>query len=486
MEVTNPFQRGAALSAWFSFLLIVFVQDAPAQSKPPPERSIPNLYSNACAACHGITMGGGQAKGFLDEKWNVAGDDASLANAIRVGNTNKGMPSFGAMLSDAEIRAMVVYLRETIQKARNQTNNFAQPVDGAVIASQEHKFRFKTVATGLSMPWSMAFLPDGRMLVAERPGSLRVIEQGKLLTNAIVGTPQVRSKGQGGLMEVALHPGFATNGWVYLSYSDRGSNAAGADVSMTAIVRGKVRAGQWVEEQTIFRAPIETYLPTSHHFGNRIVFDDAGYIFFSIGERGRMENAQNITLPNGKIHRLHEDGRIPTDNPLVKTSGAFASIWSFGHRNPQGLVRSPVTGELWETEHGPRGGDELNLIRPGLNYGWPVICYGMDYNGLPITGGITAKEGMEQPVTYWTPSIAVCGIDFYTGGKFPKWKNNLFVTGLASQELRRLVIEGHAVKHQEVVFKNVGRIRDVASGPDGYLYVVLNGPDQIVRLEPVE
>jgi len=471
--------------ALFSSLLVGSVCDASAQ-RQQPERSIPNLYSNLCSACHGITMGGAQTKGFLDDQWNVGNDDAKIANAIRVGNTNKGMTPYEGVLSDAEIHAMVVYMRETIQKARNQTNDFARPVDGEVVASQEHKFRFKTVAKGLSVPWSMAFLPDGRMLVAERPGTLRVIEDGKLLTNAIVGTPQVRAEGQGGLMEVVLHPGFATNGWIYLSYSDRGSNAAGKNVSMTAIVRGRILDGSWVDEQTIFRAPIETYLPTAHHFGNRIVFDDAGYVFFSIGERGRMENAQDITLPNGKIHRLHDDGRIPADNPFIKTNDAFASIWSFGHRNPQGLARHPETGELWETEHGPRGGDELNLIQPGLNYGWPVICYGMNYNGLPITEGITAKEGMEQPVTYWTPSIAVCGIDFYTGVKFPKWHNNLFVTGLAAQELRRLVVEGHKVVDQEVVFKNIGRVRDVANGPDGYVYVVLNGPDQIVRLEPVE
>lgn len=485
MHFNLLFQRSARRVALLAILLVVSVQDSPAQQNPTA-RSIPNLYSNLCSACHGVTMGGGQAKGFLDEKWSVAGDDASLANAILVGNTNKGMVGFGGTLSEAEIRAMVVYIRETIQKAKNQTNDFARPVDGAVVASEEHKFRFQTVASGLSTPWSLAFLPDGRLLVTERAGALRVVEQGRLLPEPIVGTPAVWAKGQGGLMEVVLHPGYATNGWIYLGFSDPGSNAPGKDVSMTAIVRGRIRDGRWVDEQNIFRAPLATYLPTQHHFGNRIVFDDAGHLFFSIGDRGRMEDAQDVTLPNGKIHRLHDDGRVPKDNPFVKTNGAFPSLWCYGNRNPQGLARHPVTGELWSTEHGPRGGDELNRIRPGLNFGWPVICYGMNYNGQPITEGITAKEGMEQPVIHWTPSIAVCGIDFYTGDKFPRWKNNLFVTGLASQELRRLVIEGHTVKHQELVFKNVGRIRDVGCGPDGFVYVVLNGPDQIVRLEPVE
>jgi glucose/arabinose dehydrogenase len=485
MESRSYFCLGGRLWMLVVLACLGCVLPANAQRKQP-ERSIPNLYSNLCSACHGVTMGGAQTKGFLNDQWNVGNDDAAIANSIRVGNTNKGMAAFGGVLSDAEIRAMVVYIRETIQKAKNQTNNFAKPVDGQVVASQEHKFRLRTVAGGLSTPWSMAFLPDGRMLVAERTGALRVIEGGKLQPNAILGTPPVWARGQGGLLEVVLHPGFATNAWIYLSYSDRGSNAAGADVSMTAIVRGRIRDGNWVNEQTIFRAPMETYLPTTVHFGNRIVFDDAGYLFFSIGERGRMENAQDLTLPNGKIHRLHDNGRIPRDNPFVKTNGAMASIWCLGNRNPQGLARHPVTGELWATEHGPRGGDELNLIRPGVNYGWPVICYGMNYNGLPITEGITAQKGMEQPVIHWTPSIAVCGIEFYTGDKFPKWKNNLFVTGLASQELRRLVIEGHSVKAQEVVFKNIGRVRDVACGLDGYLYVALNTPDEIVRLELAE
>ena len=199
-----------------------------------------------------------------------------------------------------------------------------------------------------------------------------------------------------------------------------------------------------------------------------------------------MHMAQDVTRPNGKIHRVFDDGRIPGDNPFVGQSNAVASIWSFGHRNPQGLVRNPQTGDLWETEHGPRGGDELNLIQPGRNYGWPVITYGMDYNGAPIEGAVTAKEGLEQPVVHWTPSIAVCSMDFYFGDEFPRWQGNLFVTALAQQELRRIVLAGHRVVSQEVLFKNIGRVRDVCSGPDGFIYVALNGPNKIIRLEPVK
>jgi glucose/arabinose dehydrogenase len=218
------------------------------------------------------------------------------------------------------------------------------------------------------------------------------------------------------------------------------------------------------------------------HFGCRLVFDK-GYLFFSIGERGHMQDAQDITRPNGKVHRIFDDGRIPPDNPFFSQKNAFPTIWSYGNRNAQGLDRHPDTGDLWETEHGPRGGDELNLIQKGRNYGWPVITYGMNYDGTPITG-ITHRQGMEQPVIHWTPSIAVCGIDFYEGDKFPKWKHNLFVTALAQEELRRVVISERKVTEQEVVFKNIGRVRDVASGPDGFLYVILNKPDKIIRLEP--
>jgi glucose/arabinose dehydrogenase len=322
------------------------------------------------------------------------------------------------------------------------------------------------------------------MLVTELPGTLRVFERGFLNEAPIAGTPRVRFSGQGGLMEVALHPGYKTNGWIYLAYAEPGTNAETRDGGMTVIVRGRLKNNRWTDEQTIWRAPLWSYRPGGVHFGCRLVFDGAGHLFFPVGERGHMQDAQDLSRPNGKVHRVYDDGRIPADNPFVGLSNAIASIWSYGHRNPQGLDQHPVTGELWETEHGPRGGDELNLVRRGLNYGWPIITYGMNYNGTPITA-LTAKEGLEQPSVHWTPSIAVCGIDFYEGERFARWRNNLFVTGLASEELRRVVITGHRVAEQEVIFKGIGRVRDVASGPDGFLYVVLNKPDKVVRLEPV-
>lgn len=442
-------------------------------------RNVAQFFDQNCANCHGKNLQGGQAPSLLSDTWKHGGDDASIAHSISEGYITNGMPSWKAALNDAEIRAMVVLIREKRAAAQREHTVFAKPNEDEIVKSQEHSFRIRTVVDGLSTPWSMAFLPDGRMLVTELTGTLRIVENGKL-SAPISGTPRVRVDGQGGLLSVALHPGFRTNGWIYLSFSDRSSNGDG----LTAVVRGRIKENSWTDEQTIFRAPEKFYRGGGIHFGSRFAFDDAGHLFFTMGERGQKQDAQDVTRPNGKVHRVFDDGRIPADNPFVNTTNAIPSIWSYGHRNPQGLTRHPVTGEIWEAEHGPRGGDELNWIRPGLNYGWPAITYGMDYDGSPISAFI-AKEGMEQPVTHWTPSIAVCAITFYTGEKFPRWKNNLFVTSLAAQEFRRLVINGHEVTSQEVLFKNIGRIRDVANGPDGLLYVALNQPNKIVRLEPV-
>ena len=448
-------------------------------------RDVESVFQQNCAGCHGADLRGGQTDSLLDDRWKHGqGDDATLFRIIRDGDELNGMPPMKGDLSDPDIRALVVFIREKAAQAKNASASFAKPIENQVVRRREHSFRLKTVVEGLATPWSVAWLPDGRMLVTELKGAMRVVERGALNSAPVAGTPRVRFKGQGGLMEVAPHPGYRTNGWLYLAYVEPGTNADTRDGGMTVIVRGRLKDNRWTEEQTIWRAPLWTYRPGGVHFGCRLVFDGAGYLFFPVGERGHMQDAQDLSRPNGKVHRVFDDGRIPPNNPFIGVSNAIPSIWSFGHRNPQGLDRHPLTGELWETEHGPRGGDELNLVRQGLNYGWPIITYGMNYNGTPITA-LTDKEGLEQPIVHWTPSIAVCGIDFYEGNQFPRWRNNLFVTGLASEELRRLVIEDHRVAEQELIFKGIGRVRDVASGPDGFLYVVLNKPDKVVRLEPV-
>ncbi len=459
------------------------VDPAAALAELPPlgeRRDVRKIYAALCASCHGAGFQGAQAPSLIDDVWRFGSDDESIAKSIRDGHPESGMPPMGPALTAQEVRGLVIYLREEGEKFRRIGNPAPKPIDDLVVTSQLHAFRVETVVEGVEIPWALDFLPDGRMLVTERPGRLRILADGAL-SAPISGVPRVWAKGQGGMLDVAVHPDFARNGWIYLSYSDPGPD----DAAMTAVVRGRIREGMWADEETIFRAPVELYRKGNVHFGCKLVFDGEGHLYFVIGERGHQLDAQDVTRPNGKVHRVREDGSIPADNPFVGSGDAMASIWSFGHRNPQGLALHPATGLLYDAEHGPRGGDELNLVYKARNYGWPIITYGMNYNGSPITDK-TAQVGMEQPITHWVPSIAVSAIDFYAGDKFPAWRDQLFVGALAQQEVRRLEIDGHRVVHQEVLFRGVGRVREVVAGPDGFLYLALNEPDRIARLVPAD
>jgi len=353
-------------------------------------------------------------------------------------------------------------------------------VSAQVISSEKEDFKVEVVAEGLKNPWAILELPDGRLLVTERPGTLRVIENGRLLSDVVSGLPAVYAKGQGGLLDIELHPDYAKNGWIYVAFSDVKN-----DKGLTKIIRGRLKGMALVDQETIFEAPVDEYTGAGVHFGCRMEFDSNGHLFFSIGDRGDMKNAQLRTNVKGKVHRIRDDGGVPEDNPFFSEPGAARSIWSYGNRNPQGLRFHPVTGDLWATEHGPRGGDELNIIEKGKNYGWPLITYGINYNGTPITDK-TEAPGLEQPVIQWTPSIAVSGIDFYTGKLFPKWKNNLFVGALAHQKIVRVEFDaaGKAVTRQEILLEKSGRIRDVRCLSDGAIYLVYDEPGKIVRLVP--
>lgn len=441
-------------------------------------RDVDEVWAETCASCHGEKLAGALASSLLDDEWEFGGDDASLAASIRDGQVEAGMPPFGEALTEDEIRTLVIYIHERRTEEKRAATDFATPAGDTVVQGEKHAFRVETIVDGLEIPWSVAFFPDGRLLVAEQPGRLRIVEKGQLVPEPVEGTPEVWYQGQGGLLDVEVHPDYEKNGWVYLSYSDPGPD----DTAMTVISRGRIKDGRWVDEEILFKAPDELYRKGRVHFGCRLVFDGNGYLYFAIGERGHQDDAQDISRPNGKVHRIHEDGRIPEDNPFVGRKFGMPSIWSFGHRNPQGLARHPVTGELYDVEHGPRGGDELNHVRRGANYGWPIITHGMNYDGTPITP-LTEKEGLEQPVVHWTPSLAVCAMDFYVGDHFPGWRHDLFVSSLAAEELRRLELVNGEVVHQEVVFKDIGRVRDVVSGPDGYLYVTLE-PGRVARLVP--
>ncbi|MFW5883432.1 MAG: PQQ-dependent sugar dehydrogenase, partial [Verrucomicrobiota bacterium] len=399
---------------------------------------------------------------------------------ILEGNVQMGMPSFKAELSAEEARALVIYMQE-IAAQTSQEREPPPRASAEIVEADGVRFRLETVVEGLDIPWAVAFLPTGGMLITERQGSLRQFVEGELLP-PVEGMPEIWARGQGGLMEVALHPNYAENGLVYLAYSEP-SESAGNE-GMTAIARGRIVDNRWTDHEMIFEVPERFHNRSGVHFGTRLVFQD-GYLFFPIGDRGAQQQAQDLSRPNGKIHRIHDDGRIPEDNPFVDQPDAFPSIWTYGNRNPQGLDLDPATGLLWSTEHGPRGGDELNLIERGNNYGWPVITYGMNYSGRPITDQ-THAPGMEQPKLHWTPSIAVCGMDFYEGEAIPEWTGQLFTGGLASEQLHRIVIDGREVKSDTIVLKGAGRVRDVQSGLDGHLYLVLNSPDSIVRLVPAD
>ena len=349
-----------------------------------------------------------------------------------------------------------------------------------------HDYRVVTVAEGLMNPWSIAFLPGGDMLVTERPGRLRIVRNGKLLPNAVTGTPAVFAQGQGGLLDVVPHPQFAQNRLLYLSYSKAVEGG-----STTAVARGRFENDQLTNVQDIFVADTKG----QGHYGSRLVFDGNGYLFITVGDRqvpssGNLEAhpAQDLSNHHGKILRLHDDGRVPTDNPFVNRAGAKPEIWTYGHRNMQGLLRHPTTGDLWETEHGPQGGDEVNLIKAGSNYGWPVIGYGVNYgSGAAIHAG-THREGMQQPLNIWVPSIGVSGLMLYTGDKFPGWKGNLFAGGMSGKRLVRMTLEGQKVGLKEDLLWGVGRVRDVRQGPDGLIYIAIDGErgaaTPILRLEP--
>ncbi len=350
--------------------------------------------------------------------------------------------------------------------------------EDGVHRSQHHDFKLVPVVEGLENPWGLAFLPDGGMLVTEKPGRLRVVRDGKLLPEAVDGLPEITEVGQGGLLDVALHPDFAGNRWVYLAYAAQGDGGYGTRVS-----RGKLDGLRLTEVETIFRsAPLSR---GGRHFGSRLLFDAAGLLYVTVGDRGVRANSQDLGRLNGKVLRIHDDGRAPEDNPFVGRAGAKAEIFSLGHRNPQGLAMQPGTGLIWSVEHGPRGGDELNVVRAGDNYGWPVITYGEEYFGGKIGRG-TEFPGLAQPVTYWVPSISPSGLAFYDAAAFPKWRGDLFVGALSAAHLERIKLDGERVVEQERLLEDFDeRIRDVRQGPDGLLYILTDASNGgIYRLEP--
>jgi glucose/arabinose dehydrogenase len=355
--------------------------------------------------------------------------------------------------------------------------------DDSVEKTKKETFRVETFIDGFDIPWGMVFLPNQNLIVSDRNGSLWLVDYKEKSKNQIRGVPNVRYKGQGGLLDVEIHPDFINNNYIYIGFTDYLNSKKNR--TFTSILRARLKNISLTDQKIIYKADDTFYDNSTIHYGTRIVFDDKGFLYFSIGDRGKRNQAQLLDYPNGKIHRLNADGSIPSDNPFFENNNAIKSIWTYGNRNPQGLAIYPSSSILFETEHGPRGGDELNILSSGKNYGWPEITYGKNYSGTTITK-YTHKEGMEQPVIHWTPSIAVCGIDFYDGELFNNWKNNLLVSSLKFERLYRLEIDDDKVIDQEIIYEAGSRIRDVQTGPEGFIYIALEDPGRIVRFIPIK
>lgn len=511
-------------------------------------QSATKLYQTNCVNCHaedGSGAGAGTQSLLRPEARGLNGpSDRKFFEAIRNGVPDTAMGAFGGPngpLNDAEVWSLVVHVRELQERARREQEPAPHKrAEKGVIASQHAKYRIETVVErGVRTPWAVDWLPPKNrassgdissyaMLITERSGALRVQTGGKL-SEPVKGVPEVFAMGQGGLMDVCVDPDYAENGWVYLSYSDPTPEGAPQSTSMTAIVRGKLeRVGDtwsFTDMQTLWKSQLKHYQTGPLHFGSRIVISepinegpDKGrrYLYFCLGERGRGDLSQDLKRPNGKVHRIFTDGTVPVDNPFKDSAEAYATAWSFGHRNPQGMVMDDK-GRLWVTEHGPRGGDELNLVLKGKNYGWPLVTFGINYNDMPwntpwpdvatspfgsqrdrqafrSTAAEVEGRNIEMPVYVWLPSIAACGLSVGAGGPageaFPGWKGDLFAGGLAGEVVERIRVsngdgEVRVLEREEVV-RGMGRVRDVVTGPEGAIYVVLNGPDKVVRLSPVK
>jgi aldose sugar dehydrogenase len=440
------------------------------------------LYNTNCAGCHGPgLLGTTSGPALIRTKWNDSGRD-SIAHAIRKGVPGTTMVAWEKMLNDDQIKALTDFII-TAQHLPAPSN-----VEQTTLYKQTEDYTLtieKLVTQGLETPWGIEFVNKDSALITEKAGGLRWLVKGKLAPEPIIGLPKVYlGTSTAGLMDIALDPNYRRNGWVYLALSkSNGDSQDKKALALTKIIRGKVKNNRWTEEQTLFEVADELKVSNGNRWGCRFLFDKEGYLYFSIGDMGLAMDSQDAAKATGKVFRINPDGSIPKDNPYANQQGAIAALYSIGNRNVQGIAQHPVTNVIWTTEHGPKGGDELNILKKGANYGWPVITYGIDYNGDIITEK-TAQEGMEQPVTYWTPSIAVSAVDFCTSPLFPEWKNNLLVGALAFQELRRLVLDGSKVAEQELLLKGIGRVRDVKFGPDGALYVLTNGPDEVLRITP--
>ncbi|WP_310559910.1 PQQ-dependent sugar dehydrogenase [Flavobacterium sp.] len=336
------------------------------------------------------------------------------------------------------------------------------------VKDEVKNYTIETVVSDIEIPWGMVWLPDGSMLVTEKSGVLYHVKNGT--KTEVKNVPKVYNRGQGGLLDIALHPDYAKNGWIYITYAAEEGEGDGGN---TKLIRAKLQDEGLTQIESLYKAsPNST---KGQHFGSRIVFDNEGYLYFSVGERGdRIKNPQDITRDCGKIYRLNDDGSIPKDNPFVGQVGAKEAIYTYGNRNPQGMAKNPETGEIWAHEHGPQGGDEINIVKKGANYGWSIVTYGIDYDGTTISTE-NKKPGIEDPIFYWLPSIAPSGMAFVTSDRYPDWKGHLVVGSLKFQYLELLKLKGDEIIERQKIATDIGRVRNVAQGPDGFIYIAVEG-----------
>lgn len=436
-------------------------------------KSASDNYQVYCAGCHGVNL-----DKFKNNEWTYAKTPAQIEQIISKGISKEGMPGFKDNLSNDEIRALGEYIL-----AESKTKDIKLSINNAPkngVYGTDFKYKAEVVVDNLQIPWGIEFLPNGDLLIAERIGTLSKYTKDNQLIE-ITGLPEIRVAGQGGLMDLKLHPNYKENGWLYISFSYIDENDK--DAGNTEIIRCKLDGNKLVDTEVIYKG-IPT-VTTNHHFGSRIEFDDDNFLYFSIGDRGRRTVfPQKLDNSNGKVHRLNDDGSIPEDNPFYNYKYTERSVFTYGHRNIQGMVKNPLDGKIWTHEHGPRGGDEINIINAGLNYGWPVISFGINYDGTTFTND-TAKVGMEQPLTYYVPSIAPCGMAFVKGSRYGDWENSLLIGSLRFKYLERCILEDNKVVGHERLLEGIGRVREVVMSPDGYIYVGVEDPGRILKLIPL-
>jgi len=450
------------------------------QSAAPPS-SPAETYQAYCAGCHGAQMEGGQYSALRKTDWMYGDNRAAMRRTVMYGIAGTDMAAWSQVLPEQQVEALVDYIIESRDTLPPEPE--AKPDS---IQTADYLVHIETlVAEGFnSAPWGIEFVDERRALITELRGGLRWLVDGKLDPEPIGPMPETIQYGTGGMLDLALDPDYENNGWVYIGYvHPLGEGPTRERPSMTRIIRGRVEDHQWVDQELLFRVADELNIADAGRWGCRLLFDTDGYLYFTIGDIRRNDDVQPLDKPSGKVYRILPDGSIPPDNPYVGRPGAIEAIFTTGNRNVQGIIQHPVTGAIWATEHGPMGGDELNILRLGRNYGWPVITYGIDYDGTPVSL-LTHKEGMEQPIKYWKPSPGISALEFYTGDLFPKWKNQLFAGALVFQEIKRLKLEGEQVAEEEVFLKGYGRVRDLKTGPEGAIYVILNQPDKLLRLTP--